>query len=74
MVKNFFQNNLALIIVSSIYLLSIFIVAPWGNYPVGDDFYHYIQIKLFQTGDFYRNGQIGPPPSSITSFFRITLD
>jgi len=46
------------IICSSIYLISVFIVSPWGNYGIGDDIYYLIQLKGFNEGLYIKNAHI----------------
>jgi len=41
-----------------LYILSVLIISPWGNYAIGDDLYYLFQIKSFQNGDFTKNSYI----------------
>ncbi len=48
------------ILVLAIYLISVAILAPWGDYAVGDDFFYLGQTRAFALGDFTKSGLIGP--------------
>ncbi len=57
-VKDLFRDSTYLVIL--LYVVSILIIAPWGNYALADDFYYLIQTKAFITGDLTRSALIGP--------------
>lgn len=56
--KEVFKNYQILIISIFIYLASVFFIAPWGNYAVGDDLYYFVQIQGFNSGSYIKNGHI----------------
>jgi len=55
-----FISRYPLLVTVSLYLISILIVQPWGNYPVNDDFYYYTQVQAFSIGVFKKSALITP--------------
>jgi len=56
--RNFKTQHRPFILLVILYLISVLIVAPWGNYAIGDDLYYLIQIQGFREGDLIKNGHI----------------
>lgn len=52
--------NKPLLIPVLIYILSVFIVWPFGNFPVNDDYLFYLQIRNFLNDDFAILSSIDP--------------
>lgn len=48
------------LLVAVIYIISVLIISPWGNYAVGDDYYYLTQIEAFNVGEFTKSALIGP--------------
>lgn len=49
-----------LLITLTVYVITILIVQPWGNYPINDDFYYFTQVKAFSMGFFKKSALITP--------------
>jgi hypothetical protein len=56
--RNFQKNNFVLLFSILVYLISVLIVSPWGNYAVGDDLYYLFQLQGFENGDYVKNSHI----------------
>lgn len=53
------KNNITLLVIT-VYILSVFLISPWGNYALADDYYYLVQIKAFSSGELIRSALIGP--------------
>lgn len=47
-------------LVTILFIVSILILSPWGNYALADDYYYLTQIKAFSLGELTRSALIGP--------------
>jgi hypothetical protein len=43
-----------------IYIVSLVIIRPWGNFAISDDLYYLTQVKAFSLGIFTKSALIGP--------------
>ncbi len=57
-IKYLLNNSTFFVIL--IYVLSVLIIAPLGNYALADDYYYLVQIKAFSSGELVRSALIGP--------------
>ncbi|OGC47575.1 hypothetical protein A2886_02190 [candidate division WWE3 bacterium RIFCSPHIGHO2_01_FULL_42_13] len=53
---NLFINPLFL--TAAVYLVTVFLVSPWGNFAVNDDWDFYTHVRNFMEGDFTKNSLI----------------
>lgn len=44
----------------AVYVLSVLILKPWGNFPISDDFFYLTQVKAFSMGVFIKSALIDP--------------
>ncbi len=60
MLKNLLNTNKRFLIATAIYILSLIIIAPWGDFAISDDFYYLSQVKAFSLGIFRKSALMGP--------------
>jgi hypothetical protein len=54
-VKNLIKNNYSIVSTLGIFILSIVLIAPWGNYAVNDDWQFLTHVRYFSEDNFKKN-------------------
>ena len=58
--KSLIYRYSGFLITAPVYLFTIFIIAPWGNFSINDDFYYLAQVKAFSLGIFTKSALVSP--------------
>ena len=58
-IYNFLSRHPVYIVIA-VYIITILLINPWGNFPVNDDFYYLNQIKAFRLGILKKSALISP--------------